>query len=256
MAATDALLTAALQADPARPLLTFYDDATGERTELSATTLAGWVAKTAGLAQDELAIESGDRVAVLLPAHWQTAAVLLGCWAAGAVIDTDPTGAAAVFCDEPRLHWLRSQARSARTSGSGQVVALPLLPLGRPFPTPPAGALDYAAIVPGQPDVFMPYAPVPDDAPAVPGLTGAELVAAVRKSAADQGISATDRVLITRPWNGFADWRDCLLAPLAAGASIVLCANADNSPLARRIESERATMVITREGRPERRPLE
>src|SRR5256885_9455472 len=116
MAATDALLTAALQADPARPLLTFYDDASGERTELSATTLAGWVAKTAGLVQDELVIEPGDRVAVLLPAHWQTAAVLLGCWAAGAVIDTDPAGAAAVFCDESRL------------PVGGQVVALSLLP--------------------------------------------------------------------------------------------------------------------------------
>jgi uncharacterized protein (TIGR03089 family) len=233
MAATDALLTAALQTDPARPLLTFYDDASGERTELSATTLAGWVAKTAGLVQDELAIEPGDRVAILLPAHWQTAAVLLGCWAVGAVLDTDPTGAAAVFCDEPRV------------PDSGQVVALSLLPLGRPFGTPPPGALDYAAEVPGQPDVFRPYVPVPDDAPAAPGVTGAELVAAARKSAADQGISAADRVLTTRPWNGLIDWRDGLLAPIAAGASLVLCTNSDNSTIPRRIESERATMVIT-----------
>lgn len=233
MAATDALLTAALQADPARPLLTFYDDASGERTELSATTLAGWVGKTAGLVQDELAIEPGERVAVLLPAHWQTAAVLLGCWAAGAVLGTEPAGAAAVFTADPAA------------SGGGQLVALSLLPLARPFPTPPAGALDYAAVVPGQPDVFRPYVQVPDDAPALPGLTGAELVSAARQSAADQGISATDRVLTTRPWNGPDDWRDNLLAPLAAGASLVLCANTDNSALARRIESERVTMVIT-----------
>ena len=39
---------------PARPLVTFYDDATGERVELSVATYANWVAKTAGLAQDEL----------------------------------------------------------------------------------------------------------------------------------------------------------------------------------------------------------
>ena len=231
MAATDALLTAALHADPARPLLTFYDDASGERTELSATTLAGWVAKTAGLVQDELAIEPGERVAVLLPVHWQTAAVLLGCWAAGAVVGTEP--AETTFCDQSRM------------PAGGQVVALSLLPLARPFPVAPAGALDYAAVVPGQPDLFSPYVPVPDDAPAAPGITGAELVSSARESAADQGISATDRVLTTRPWNGPADWRDCLLAPLAAGASIVLCANTDKSALARRIESERATMVIT-----------
>jgi|SRR5579875_3321752 len=231
MAATDALLTAALQADPARPLLTFYDDASGERTELSATTLAGWVAKTAGLVQDELAIEPGERVAVLLPMHWQTAAVLLGCWAAGAVVGTDP--AETTFCVESRI------------PDRGQVVALSLLPLARPFPVVPTGALDYAAVVPGQPDVFRPYVPVPEDALALPGVTGAELVAAARESAADQGISAADRVLSTRPWNEPADWRDNLLAPLAAGASLVLCTNTDNSALPRRIESERATMVIT-----------
>ena len=35
-----------------RPVVTFYDDATGERVELSAATYANWVAKTAGLLQD------------------------------------------------------------------------------------------------------------------------------------------------------------------------------------------------------------
>ena len=48
------LLDAALRSDPARPLVTFYDDATGERIELSVTTYANWVAKTASLLQDEL----------------------------------------------------------------------------------------------------------------------------------------------------------------------------------------------------------
>ncbi|HET6211502.1 MAG TPA: TIGR03089 family protein, partial [Micromonosporaceae bacterium] len=41
-----ALLARAVAAEPARPLITYYDDATGERTELSAATLANWVAKT------------------------------------------------------------------------------------------------------------------------------------------------------------------------------------------------------------------
>ena len=49
------LLRSALAADPARPLVTFYDDATGERVELSVATFANWVAKTANLLQDELA---------------------------------------------------------------------------------------------------------------------------------------------------------------------------------------------------------
>ena len=49
-----AALAGQLRTDAARPLVTFYDDATGERVELSVTTYANWVAKTAGLVQDEL----------------------------------------------------------------------------------------------------------------------------------------------------------------------------------------------------------
>ena len=47
-----ALLATARDRDPARPLVTHYDDSTGERVELSATTLDNWVAKTANLLQD------------------------------------------------------------------------------------------------------------------------------------------------------------------------------------------------------------
>jgi uncharacterized protein (TIGR03089 family) len=242
MAATDVLLAEALQRDPTRPLLTFYDDASGDRVELSATTLAGWVAKTAGLAQDELSIEPGDRVALLLPAHWQTVAILLACWSVGAVLDTDPVGAAAAFCDSAHLPEVRAAA-------PGEIVALSLAPLGRPFPTPPAGTLDYAAVVPGQPDVFVAYADLDGDQPAVRlddvVSTAADVLAQSRDSARRQGIAASDRVLTTRPWHGFADWRDGFLAPLAAGASIVLCANADPDALQRRVDTERATIVIT-----------
>src|SRR5829696_9405469 len=81
-----ALLATARDRDPARPLLTHYDDATDERVELSATTLANWVAKTANLLQEEFDIGAGSTVAVSLPVHWQTAAVLLGAWSCGAAV--------------------------------------------------------------------------------------------------------------------------------------------------------------------------
>ncbi|MGF7238961.1 MAG: hypothetical protein ACQSGP_29015, partial [Frankia sp.] len=51
-----AALARRLATDPARPMLTFYDDQTGERTELSATTLDNWVAKTANLLTDSLGV--------------------------------------------------------------------------------------------------------------------------------------------------------------------------------------------------------
>ncbi|MET0997002.1 MAG: TIGR03089 family protein, partial [Mycobacterium sp.] len=70
---TDALLGPILAADPAGPRVTYYDDATGERIEVSTVTLANWAAKTANLLRDELGAGPGSRIAVLLPAHWQTA---------------------------------------------------------------------------------------------------------------------------------------------------------------------------------------
>src|SRR5262247_2412085 len=69
-------------AEPTRPLITWYDDQSGDRAELSGATLANWVAKTANLLVDGGGLGPGDRAAVLLPPHWQTAAVLLGAWSA------------------------------------------------------------------------------------------------------------------------------------------------------------------------------
>jgi uncharacterized protein (TIGR03089 family) len=80
------LLTLALDRSPAAPLITWYDDDTGERVELSATTLDNWVAKTANLLQDEFDVGPGSTVAVVLPVHWQTAVVLLAAWSCGAAV--------------------------------------------------------------------------------------------------------------------------------------------------------------------------
>ncbi|MFN4091190.1 MAG: TIGR03089 family protein, partial [Alphaproteobacteria bacterium] len=49
-----ATLADRLAHDPGQPLITFYDEATGERVELSVTTYANWVAKTASLLVEEL----------------------------------------------------------------------------------------------------------------------------------------------------------------------------------------------------------
>src|SRR3984957_4149521 len=73
-----------LRADPGGPRLTYYDAATGERIELSAGTVANWAARTANFVRAELGGGPASRVAVLLPAHWQTAAVLFGVWWIGA----------------------------------------------------------------------------------------------------------------------------------------------------------------------------
>src|SRR5262245_41829815 len=64
-------------------LLTYCDDATGERVELSAATLGEWASRSAALLQHGCGLRAGSRVALLLPAHWQTAAIVLGAWSAG-----------------------------------------------------------------------------------------------------------------------------------------------------------------------------
>ena len=64
MTTFEQVLVSRLRMDPGRPLVTFYDDDTGERTELSVTTYANWVAKTAGVLTDDLGLDTGDRVAL------------------------------------------------------------------------------------------------------------------------------------------------------------------------------------------------
>lgn len=217
-----ALLDAALAADPARPLVTYYDDTTGERVELSVATFANWVAKTANLLQGDLAAEPGDRLALLLPAHWQTAVWLLACAATGVTAvpaDPDPAAADLVVSGPDTLE----RARAC----TGERVALSLRPLGGRFPQPPAGFADYAAEVPGQGDRFQPYAPVDPDAPAldVAGarFTAAELVGRARADAQSAALAPGTRTLSTLGYDTWEGLSAGLYAPLAAGASVVLC---------------------------------
>ena len=239
MPAPDALLAAALARDPAGPLLTFYDDATGERTELSTTTLANWVAKTANLLRDDVGAAPGDRVAVLLPAHWQAAAILLGAWSAAAVVGTAPAGAAAAFASGDRV---------AAAAGAGEVFALSLAPLGRAFPDgPPPGTRDYSVEVRAQGDRWS--GPLVEDAaPALETVdgtvTGGDLVEIALRRAAELGLLAGDRLLTTQPWDGPVGWVDGLLVPLAAGASVVLAVNADPAALPARVLAERVTATL------------
>ncbi|MBL1066251.1 TIGR03089 family protein [Streptomyces sp. 7-21] len=238
------LLRSALARDAARPLITYYDDATGERVELSAATLANWVSKTANLLQDDLSAERGDRIALLLPAHWQTAVWLLACAATGVVAEPggDPAAADAVVAGPERL----DEARAC----SGERLALSLRPLGAPFPQPPAGFTDYARVAPAQPDAFTALdPPSPGDPALVTGseeLTGAEVLARARADAQARGLGAGDRIMSGL---GYGDWDGLsagLFAPLAAGASVVLCPRADlldDAARAARAQSEHVTHV-------------
>ncbi|KUN06746.1 acyl-CoA synthetase [Streptomyces yokosukanensis] len=239
------LLASALAADPGRPLVTFYDDATGERVELSVATFANWVAKTANLLQGDLAAEPGDRLALLLPAHWQTAVWLLACSSVGVLADLggDPAAADAVVSGPDTL----DAARACR----GERVALALRPLGGRFSQAPDGFLDYAVEVPGQGDRFAPLAPVDPEEPAliVAGreFSGAEVVERALAEAPALDLAGPGARLLSGlsydTWEGVAAG---LYAPLAVGGSVVLCRHLDRldeDALAKRIDSERVSAL-------------
>ncbi|MGK8522408.1 TIGR03089 family protein [Nocardia asteroides] len=225
---TEALLDPVLARDPAGPRVTYYDDATGARIELSGATLANWAAKTANLIRDEFGLSPGARVAVLLPAHWQTAAVLLGCWWAGAevVLHQDEDADLALVTPD-RLD----------DAGVGEVAALSLDAMGAPVRDLPVGVTDFATSVRVHGDQFLPRGA----GVALDGMPVAEVLAEARKSAMRQGFTEGDRVLSSTPWDTPAELIDGYLAVLAAGASLVQVVNPDPALRDRRVESERVT---------------
>lgn len=229
-----AILDPLLRADPVGPRITYYDDANGERIELSAVTLANWAAKTANLFRDELGAGPDSRIGVLLPAHWQTAAVLFGVWWIGAEAVLDGPADIAL-CTADRL-----DEADAAVSG-GEVAVLSLDPFGRPVPDLPIGVTDYATAVRVHGDQIVPE---PRPGPALAGQSVGQLVAACAESAAMQGLTATDRVLSTASWARPQHLVDGLLAVLSVGASLVQVANPDPSALPRRIEMEKVTKVL------------
>ncbi len=222
-----------LRADPVGPRITYYDDTSGERIELSAATLANWAAKTGNLLRDEMGAGPASRVAILLPAHWQTAAVLFGVWWIGAEAVLEPADADLALCTADRLD-------EADGTGAGEVAVLSLDPFGRPAPDLPIGVTDYATAVRVHGDQIVGEG---RPGPALAGRSVEEVLADCERSATARGLTAADRVLSSASWARPGDLVDGLLAILAVGASLVQVANPDPGAMARRIEAEKVTRV-------------
>jgi uncharacterized protein (TIGR03089 family) len=233
---TGAILDPMLRADPVGPRITYYDDTTGERIELSAVTLANWAAKTGNLLRDELGAGPASRVAILLPAHWQTAAVLFGVWWIGAEAVLDPAEPADLaLCTAERLDEADTAAQG------GEVAVLSLDPFGRPAPDLPFGVTDYATAVRVHGDQIVPER---RPGPALAGRSVDEVLAECENAAAAKGLTAKDRVLCSASWAGPGELIDGLLAVMAVGGSLVQVANPDPAVLQRRIETEKVTRVL------------
>jgi uncharacterized protein (TIGR03089 family) len=212
---------AVVRTDPARPLLTWYDDRTGERTELSGATLGNWVAKTANLLVDGCGLDEGDEAIVDLPPHWQTAAILLACWSAGLAVS--PAGSVAFV-------------QPGRSAAAPDTFAVGLHPFALPVRDLPDGVADWVSSARVHGDHFA-GTPVPESAVAYAGLTQAQ----VCERAAARGLPAGERILYAVSPD--ADPVDWLVAPLVAGCTMVACVGADMSTLDKRAEMERARLI-------------
>lgn len=220
-----------LQGAPAQPLITHYDDAAGTRVELSVATMRNWAAKTANWLVDELDVAQGDRVAVLLPAHWQTAAVLLGAWWCGAEVVT--SGPSSVAFVPP----------GGEAPAAAVTAVASLDPMGRDLRGDvPDGHLDYIGDARLFGDDYLELTPVPGDTPCLDGSTVDEVLALATERATFLGLTPKSRVLSTLEWP--AGVLDGFVAVLAAGASLVQVSNADKAKLDRHQETERTTDVL------------
>lgn len=228
-----------LAAEPARPFVTYYDEASGERSELSAKSLANWVAKTHHLLGDELGLGVGDTALLALPAHWISVPILLGCLTAGLALTDDPGEDAAVAFVSPEFatvaeHVLDVYAIAPDTAALGLRDAVP------------AGVNDYVTAVRPQADKWPSVQLAAGDAdPCLAGRSRAQVSALAEERAQALGLESGGRLLSTREWSGGADWIDTVLAPVAVGGSVVLVRNcADDAVLRRRAEQERVTVCV------------
>jgi len=225
------VLAELLRTDPGRPLVTYYDHATGERVELSVTTYANWVAKTASLLVEEYDLERGQGLHVDLPTHWLGPVFLGAAWTVGLVVST-PEAADAIVCGPDGL------ATWAERAGELPVLACSLLPMGVRFADPlPAGVHDVGVEVWSQPDAFVAWDPPGDDDLALPGISQGELwkAAAAGSLLTDGGRLFTEANPASPP--GIAT----LVEPLARGGSLVLVSHADPARLDATYAAERAT---------------
>lgn len=237
-----AALRGRLRTDGSAPMVTFVDATAGQRTELSATSVANAASKIANALRDEFDLEAGARVALRIPPHWQRSTWIAGALLAGCVVDavaSAPGGADLVVAGPAQAEALAREGRS--------LAVVSLHPFGLPTIDPlPGGCFDVTLAVRQQPDAYLHEPPTPDlpawllpDGGVLDHRALLELGAA---RAADWGLARGGRLLVG-PNTEMADaWLASFVVPLAASASVVLVdGDADLDAIARQ---ERATAQI------------
>ncbi len=248
------LLLADLARDGSRPLITYYDDASGERMELSVATFANAVAKTANFLRDGLDVQPGDAIALDLPLHWQLPVWLGAAAAVGAAVHVGPAAAAEAL--------VAVGGPDIEPTGAAETVAVSLRPFGLPEPgTRSPGVLDHSVEVRAYGDEFGadPVLPTalavrisatvttdePINADQSVELTHHDVALRARQLADTWGLAPGGRLLSALPPTTVTGLLACLAVPLAVSGSVVLIRHEDERRRLQRSTAERITAQAT-----------
>lgn len=246
------LLQSRVRSSGAAPFVTYVDAGTGERTELSAVSVANAAAKIANAIRGEFDCEPGEILDLDLPLHWQWTSWCLGTWVAGCEVRPQCPPASDASVTVTTLD--RARLRDAERS---RVVVASLHPFGLPITEPlPPGVEDATIIVRQQPDAYL-FDPGAGDAAAlVLGDTSGtqdEVLERARGLADAVGVRRGGRLLVPADRADLDGWLACAALPLAADCSIVIVRGSadDGTPGAASVKSialqEQVTARLTRE---------
>lgn len=215
------------------PFLTYYDDVSGERTELSYATFDNWVSKTANLLAEEVGAGPGSTLSLGVVDHWIGAVFVAAAWKLGAVIHMGiDEGSDVVAVAEVDRRAIRADHPGLVVVGDGMG--------GRVGDDGPG--LDYGEVLAFGDDYDDPTVTMDNPAVATPEglITHGEVYADVADA-----VPAGARLLVARPLD---DDQPRLVLALRAGASLVWCPRSAGTDLTRRAADERVTHRLADDG--------
>ena len=194
---------------------------TQDNVALSAADFHELVARTAALLVDECGLGTGSTVAILAPAHWETATVLFGAWSAGLTVSFQPASTAGLRPVAGPYDALFVAAARQRSILEDMPEAAHRFIVG-PCESLPEGYRSYADSLPSTSGRRVAFPP-PEAWATTDGSTYREWGAIAQEIASSRGYRPGERVHVDPAID--EEPLLWLLAPLVGGASIVIGAD-------------------------------
>ena len=216
------MLAPLLHTDPSSPRLTVYDDSRGVRMDFSAQTLDNWASKVANMLDDEFDLAPDGNVAIDLPVSWQAAVIAIGTYNSLRTPLIDASGT-----PSPDVIFTTLES-AARWEEVPDCVVVSDDPFGRGVVEAggelPVGTIDFGPTVRFYGDAYFGHSPQ-------------------LHTFTEPGIGA-ERYLVQN-WHSTEEFTTSVLAPIAAGGSVVVVAGLVSAERLQEIaEAEKATRFI------------